>query len=49
MKKLTDAGSGPSAIAAEDTPSVTRRLLGVMRGPNTDRSDVAAHPEQKHC
>lgn len=48
VERYLDAVSSPAALADQDLPPVTRRLLGVLRGQKIDRADYTAHLEQKY-
>ena len=48
VERYLDAVSSPSALADQDLPPVTRRLLGALRGRKIDRADYTAHLEQKY-
>lgn len=48
VERYLDAVSSPAALADQDLPPVTRRLLGVLRGQRVERADYTAHLEQKY-
>lgn len=48
VERYLDAVSSPAEAHEADLPPVTRRLLGVLRGPRVDRAEYLAYLEQKY-